>query len=191
MKFLLLLIVAASLSALGSPNQPPANTNASPAAQAVLKYIQSLPNRSDKKLLSGQFTDFGTNAGNSTKIFNLIQQRTGCYPAILGVDYANWHDGSIAAAVPNAAALDQWRHGGLVTINVHFFNPLRTNLTVSGLRDKNVDITPLLDPSSPVHAVWMRELDDIAASLTDRGATRVADLVREAASVYERRGLLK
>ena len=35
------------------------------------------------------------------------------------------------------------------------------------------------------------ELDDIAASLTDRGATRVADLVREAASVYERRGLLK
>jgi len=165
MKFFLLLLVASSLSAIGSPTQPPANTNASPAAQAVLKYIQSLPNRADKKLLSGQFTEFGTNAGNSEKIFNLIQQRTGCYPSILGVDYADWHDGSIAAAAPNAAALDQWRHGGLVTINVHFFNPLRTNLTVSGLRDKNVDITPLLDTSSPAHVVWLHELDDIAAGL--------------------------
>ena len=35
------------------------------------------------------------------------------------------------------------------------------------------------------------ELDAIAASLSERGATVVADLVREAASVYERRGLLK
>jgi len=166
MKFTLLLLVGGiALNAFGHPDQPPANPKASPAAQAVLKFIQGLQNRPDKKLLSGQFTDFGTNAGNSAKIFELIQQRTGCYPAILGVDYADWHDGSIAAAAPNAAALNQWRHGGLVTINVHFFNPLRTNLAVSGLRDKNVDITPLLDPTSPAHAVWMRELDDIAAGL--------------------------
>jgi mannan endo-1,4-beta-mannosidase len=166
MKFTLLLLVGGiALNAFGHPDQPPANPKASPAAQAVLKFIQGLQNRPDKKLLSGQFTDFGTNAGNSAKIFELIQQRTGCCPAILGVDYADWHDGSIAAAAPNAAALNQWRHGGLVTINVHFFNPLRTNLAVSGLRDKNVDITPLLDPTSPAHAVWMRELDDIAIGL--------------------------
>ena len=162
----LLLLLGFGSKVLGGETQPPANTNASPAARAVLQYVQGLQGRSEKRLLSGQFTDFGTNAAvNTKKVFDLIQQRTGCRPAILGVDYADWHDGSIAAAGPNAAALDQWRHGGLVTISAHFFNPLRTNLTVSGLRDKGVDIAPLLDPASPAHAIWLRELDDIAAGL--------------------------
>ena len=161
-----LLILCLSLNALADGHQQPANTNASFAAQAVLKYIQGLQGRADKRLLSGQFTDFGTNARSSTeKVFGQIQQRTGCTPAILGVDYADWHDGSIAAAEPNAAALGQWRHGGLVTITAHFFNPLRTNAPAGGLRDKGVDIKPLLDPASPAHAVWLHELDDIAAGL--------------------------
>ena len=134
---LLIVMVGLALNASGSPDQPPANPKASPATCAVLKYIQGLQDRTDKRLLSGQFTDFGTNAcRNTKKVFDLIQQRTGCCPAILGVDYADWHDGTIAAAEPNAAVLDQWRHGGLVTINAHFFNPLHTNLTVSGLRDR-------------------------------------------------------
>lgn len=174
-----LLIFGLALNALADGHQPPANTNASPAAQAVLKYIQSLQGRGEKRLLSGQFTDFGTNAHSSTeRVFGQIQQRTGCTPAILGVDYADWHDGSIAGAEPNAAALEQWRHGGLVTITAHFFNPLRTNAPVGGLRDKGVDIAPLLDPASPAHAVWLRELDDVAAGLQQLRAAGVVVLWR-------------
>ena len=164
--FLLILFAALALNIVASPNQPPANPNASPAARAVLKYIQGLQDRPERRLLSGQFTDFGTNASvNTKKVFERILLRTGSTPAILGVDYADWHNGSIAAAEPNTAALDQWQHGGLVTINAHFFNPLRTNLNLSGLRDKGVDIAPLLDPASPAHAIWLRELDDVAAGL--------------------------
>jgi len=175
----LFLMIAGTINALAAGWQPPANTNASPATQAVLKYIQALQGRSEKRLLSGQFTDFGTNAGiNSKKVFDQIQQRTGCTPAILGVDYADWHNGSIAADEPNAAALEQWRQGGLVTINAHFFNPLRTNSAVSGLRDKGVDITALLDPASPAHAIWLHELDDVAAGLQQLRAAGVVVLWR-------------
>jgi mannan endo-1,4-beta-mannosidase len=162
---LFFLLAGCVLNASGSADQPPANQNASPAARAVLKYIQGLQTRPGKRLLSGQFTDYGTNASNSGKILDRIQQRTGCCPAILGMDYADWHDGNIAAAAPNAAAIQHWQRGGLITINVHFFNPFRTNLNVSGLHDKGVDVTPLLDPASPAHAVWMRELDQVAAGL--------------------------
>ena len=179
MKYPLLFLLLGIASCLaGSPNQLPANPNASPAAHAVLKYIQGLQDRPEKRLLSGQFTEFGSVATNSSRIFDRIQQRTGCCPAILGVDYSDWHDGSIATLAPNAAALDQWRHGGLVTINAHFFNPLRTNLTISGLRDQGLDITPLLDPASLAHAVWMRELDDVAAGLQQLRAAGVVVLWR-------------
>ncbi len=173
------LIWGFAFNVLADGRQPPANTNASPAAQAVLKFIQGLQGRSEKRLLSGQFTDFGTNARSSTeRVFGQIQQRTGSTPAILGVDYADWHDGRIAAAEPNAAALEQWRSGGLVTITAHFFNPLRTNSPVGGLRDKGVDISPLLDPKSPAHAVWLRELDDEAAGLQQLRAAGVVVLWR-------------
>ena len=173
------LILAFAVNVLADGHQPPANTNASPAARGVLKYIQDLQGRSEKHLLSGQFTDFGMNANiNTKKVFDQIKQRTGRTPAILGVDYADWHNGSIAAAEPNAAALEQWKHGGLVTISAHFFNPLRTNSAVSGLRDKGVDITALLDPASPAHAIWLRELDDIAAGLQQLRAAGVVVLWR-------------
>jgi len=163
--YLSLLALGFALNAPGSPNQPAANPDASPATRAVLKYIQGLQGRPDKRLLSGQFTHYGTKADNSAEIFDRIQKKTGCYPAILGVDYADWHDGSIAPAVPNAAAIRHWQQGGLVAINAHFFNPLRTNANLSGLHDKGVDVSPLLDPQSPAHTVWMRELDQVAAGL--------------------------
>lgn len=176
---LLILLAVSITNGFGRPDQPTANPAASSAARAVLKYFQDLRARVDQRLLSGQFTDFGTNARvNSRKVFDRIQQRTGCCPAILGVDYADWNTGAIYAAEPNAAALEQWQHGGLVTINAHFFNPLRTNLSVSGLRDQGVDITPLLDSASPAHAVWLRELDDIAAGLQQLRAAGVVVLWR-------------
>ena len=163
LKFLLPALLL-TLNAVAAPDQPPADPAASPAARSVLKYIQGLSARPDKRLLSGQFTDFGPKASDASRIFDRIQQRTGSSPAILGVDYIAW-DGSVASAAPNAAALQQWQHGGLVAIEAHCANPFRTNLAVSGLRDQNVDVAPLLDPQSPAHAVWMRELDQMAAGL--------------------------
>ena len=37
----------------------PANPKANAKARALLNYLERLPQRADKRLLSGQFTDFG------------------------------------------------------------------------------------------------------------------------------------
>jgi mannan endo-1,4-beta-mannosidase len=170
------VLTCMAFAVAGGEFQPPANPQCSPAAAAVLKYLQSLPARKDRKLVSGQFTEFGTNA--STKLPDLIYQKTGCYPALFGEDYTDWHSGEIRFHEPNAAAIAYWRQGGLVTINAHFFNPLRTNSAASGLRDRGVDIAPLLDERSPAHKIWMRELDDIAAGLQELRAAGVVVLWR-------------
>ncbi len=175
---LLLLCLALAVNASAAPDQPPANPGANPVARAVLKYIQGLPARSDKRVLSGQFTEHSPGPNESSAVFNRIQQRTGCCPAILGVDYANWSDGSIDSAAANAAAIQQWQHGGLVAIEVHCGDPLRTNFLTSGLRDQNVDVTPLLDAKSPAHAVWMKQLDQMAAGLQALRAAGVVVLWR-------------
>ena len=172
------LISLLVLQASAAPDQPPANPAASPAARAELNFIQGLAARPDKRLLSGQFTDGGPRAGGSATLLDRIQQRSGCTPAILGVDYANWGDGSISTAAPNAAAIQHWQRGGLVAIEVHCFDPFRTNQTVSGLRDQDVDVTPLLDPQSSAHAVWMGELDQMAAGLQQLRAAGVVVLWR-------------
>jgi len=163
---------------MADPNQPLANPAASPTARAELTYIQGLAARPDKRVLSGQFTDCGDRASGSAAVFERIQQRSGGIPAILGVDYANWGDGGIAFAAPNAAAIQHWRHGGLVAIEVHCADPFRTNLTVSDLRDQDVDVTPLLDPQAPARAAWMQELDQMAAGLQQLRAAGVVVLWR-------------
>ena len=156
--------------------QPAANPQCSPAAKRVLKFIQERSSSPAARMVSGQFTHFGDEV--TLQPLERITVRTGCCPAILGVDYADWHTGAILPGQPNAAALAHWRHGGLVSINVHFFNPLRTNTALSGLRDRVVNIAPLLDTNSPAHAVWLRELDDIAAGLQQLQAGGVVVLWR-------------
>ena len=173
-----LFLCVLAFRAWADPYQPPANPAASPAARAELTYIQGLASRPDKRMLSGQFTEAGDKASGSAAILERIQQRSGRTPAILGVDYANWWNGGIAIAAPNAAAIQHWRQGGLVAIEVHCADPCRTNLTVSGLRDQDVDVTPLLDPHSPAHAVWMQELDQMAAGLQQLRAAGVVVLWR-------------
>ncbi len=167
-----------AFSVAAAPDQPPANPAASPAARSELTFIQGLSARPDHRVLSGQFTDAGARASRSAAMFDRIQECSGSTPAILGVDYANWADGRVASAAPNAAAIQQWKHGGLVAIEVHCADPCRTNRAVSGLRDQDVDVTPLLDPHSPAHAEWMRELDDMAAGLQQLRAAGVVVLWR-------------
>ena len=60
--------------------QSPANPQANAQAKAVLKYFQGLEARSDKRLLSGQFSNFGDRA--NLRLLNDIHDRTGHWPAI-------------------------------------------------------------------------------------------------------------
>jgi mannan endo-1,4-beta-mannosidase len=141
----------------------PANTNANPSAKTVLNYFTSLEPRKDKRLLSGQFSNFGN--GANLRLLERIHEKTGHWPALLGIDYADYSSSrsGLTFAVPNQTAIEYWKQGGLVTVSAHLYNPARTN--AGGLRDKGVDLASLLNPDSETHLRWMKELDQLADGL--------------------------
>jgi mannan endo-1,4-beta-mannosidase len=154
---LCLLASAISCSAL-----EPANRNANEKARVLLNYVEGLGARKEKRLLSGQFVDFGE--GASLRLPGEIQAATGKCPALLGVDYADFPKGSVTTSNCNRAVMEYWKQGGLVTVGVHLYNP--ANPKGGGLRDKGVDLTTLLSEGD-THDRWMRQLDLLAAGLQE------------------------
>jgi mannan endo-1,4-beta-mannosidase len=142
----------------------PANPQTKPAARVVLNYFHELANRREgRHILSGQFSDFG-NAAN-LRIMERIQEKTGHWPGLIGVDYADFGRGSLTYKTPNQVAIAYWRQHGLVTVMAHLYNPANPN--GGGLRDKGVNIGDLLQPDTDSHRRWMKELDLIAEGLTE------------------------
>jgi mannan endo-1,4-beta-mannosidase len=153
------MVCAADNSSVATP----ANPNANAKARAILKYFHELSGRQEKRLLSGQFADFGN--GASTRLMNEVHDKTGHWPALLGVDYADFSRGSLTTRSPNQACIEYWKQGGLVTISAHLFNP--ANPKGGGLRDKGVNLADLLQDGNDVHQRWMQELDMLATGLQE------------------------
>jgi mannan endo-1,4-beta-mannosidase len=163
------------LFALSAYGLEPANPAANAKAHAILNYLAGLERRPDKRLLSGQFADFGR--GANLRLFESIQEKTGKWPALMGVDYADFRKGGITTEGPNKAAIAYWNQGGLVTVSAHMYNPANPN--GGGLRDKGVELAALLgaegsasagkDAGAPgeTHQRWMRQLDEMAAGLQE------------------------
>ncbi|MFA5123227.1 glycosyl hydrolase [Zavarzinia sp.] len=147
----------------------PANPRANAKTRAVLDFIGSLETRPDKHLLSGQFTNFGTLV--SLELPEKIHQQTGHWPALIGVDYADFYDSTtaqrsnLAPRLPNQVAIAYWRAGGLVTVSAHLYNP--ANPDGGGLRDHGVDLAEVFMPGTATHQRWMQELDELAAGLQE------------------------
>jgi hypothetical protein len=80
-----------------------ANPDANEKARAVLAYIHGLEPRTDKRVLSGQFSNFGD--GASLRLLNQIHDQSGHWPAILGVDYLGGRAG-IRVDRADRAAID-------------------------------------------------------------------------------------
>jgi mannan endo-1,4-beta-mannosidase len=165
LRFLLILLLASVVKAHGQTANPDAN----PKARAILEYFSSLEKRTDKRLISGQFSDFGN--GASVRIVNQIHEQSGHWPALLGVDYVDFGKSDLTHANPNKAAIEYWKAGGLVTVSAHLYNPAKTNPAAGsrdgGLRDKDVDLATLLDTNSDTHGRWMMELDKLADGLQE------------------------
>jgi mannan endo-1,4-beta-mannosidase len=167
------LIALLAASAFAAP-QPTANPNANAPAKAILEYFQGLEGRTNKYVLSGQFSNFGR--GANLNLINQIHDRTGHWPALVGADYADFGSGGLTFDAPNRTAIAYWQQGGLVTISAHLYNPANSN--GGGLRDKGVDLETLLDPASPTHARWLHELDQLAGGLQQLQSSNVVVLWR-------------
>lgn len=142
----------------------PANPKANAATRAVLNYFQDLAGRATgKRILSGQFSNFGN--GANLRIMERIHETTGHWPALIGVDYADFPRGSLTTKIPNQAAIEYWKQGGLVTVMAHMYNPANPN--GGGLRDKGVDLADLLKEGTETHKRWIQELDLAADGLLE------------------------
>jgi len=179
MKPILTSLLLCSLLSSGFAASPtdPANPKATASARAILKYFQTLsatPPDAGRRVLSGQFTDFGP--GANLRLINQIHEQTGHWPALIGVDYADVGRGPLDYTASNRTARDYWNQGGLIKVSAHLYNPARTNK--AGLRDKGVDLASLLDPVSVAHTNWMEELDHLAAGLQELRDAQVVVLWR-------------
>jgi mannan endo-1,4-beta-mannosidase len=153
------ILWAAASSA--APSADPANPRASASARALLTYLQSLNGRTNQHILSGQFTDFGK--GANLRLVQRVHDRTVHWPAMIGVDYADFGSGSLTVEVPNRVASQYWKEGGLVTVSAHLYNPANPN--GGGLRDKGVNLEELLDTTTDTGRRWQHELDLVANGL--------------------------
>ena len=104
------LLLAMHLTTLPGHAQDPANTNSNARVKAILHYLQGLERRDDKRLLSGQFTSYGSHA--NLNLMTRIHDQTDHWPAIMGVDYSDFSR-KLGWKAPNKAAIDYWKQGGL------------------------------------------------------------------------------
>lgn len=165
------LVLALPASALAAQ---PANPAANARARAVLDYFHSLATKTNKQVVSGQFTDFGN--GSNLGIMQKIHDHTGHWPAMVGVDYADFGRGSLTYKKPNQTAIEYWKQGGLVHVMAHLYNP--ANPKGGGLRDKGVDMADLLKLGTDTHKRWMQELDLAAEGLLELKTNGVVVLWR-------------
>ena len=102
-----LLLLVASAGSVGALE--PANPKANAQARAILNYLDGLPRRADKRLLSGQFTD----AGRTAKLAMCaeVHEKTGHWPAMIGLDFADFPKGGLEYATVNRVA-DRVRPAG-------------------------------------------------------------------------------
>jgi mannan endo-1,4-beta-mannosidase len=141
----------------------PANPKTNARTRAVLNYLEKLPQKTDKRLVSGQFTDFGP--GAKLTCCQEAFQKTGHWPAMIGIDYADFGKGGLEYKTVNRLAIDYAKKGGLVTISAHLYNP--ANPKGGGLRDQGVDIKQIITPGNEAYDRWMKELDTLAAGLQE------------------------
>jgi uncharacterized protein (DUF1684 family) len=166
-----------SLLALGGRAElsaPPADPQLNVRGRAILGWFQGLQASPELKLVSGQFCNFGPAAKleDAEKIF----RATGRWPALISVDYTDFNRQWLDTHTTNRLLLDYWRAGGLVGASVHLNNPAKAG--GGGLRDMGLSLADLLVSGTPVHARWMRQLDDLATGLQELQAAGVVVLWR-------------
>jgi len=165
MKALRVLVIVLLVAAPpGAAAAPPANPNASAKAKQVLAYLQSLPQKAANKVLSGQNAQVGPKAPTGyTDFVEKLQQQTGKWVALVGVDYGYE---TIAADIKtvNQVAKQHWNKGGLVTVSHHLANPFTGG---DAWDTSGVDLTKLITTGTPENTKWIGWLDEIATGLAE------------------------
>jgi len=121
----LFLLCFVSYSQAANPAKT-ANPNASRDAQRVLDYLAHLPDRQEKRVISGHFVNTtGRGMVGFDQIIGGAYRSTGKWVAMIGSDYSMPGAGADyeLSKNPNPMLIDYWKQGGLVTVSWHAHNP--------------------------------------------------------------------
>ena len=142
------------------------------AAQRLLRWIASLPDRAEDRLISGQHVGFGEGvAGGYQRYVVELHRQTGRWVALVGADYGygrRWDESRghwDLLGGTNPTLIEHWGRSGLVTVSWHAPNPWTRKSSWDKSPDD--DLTALVDPADPMNAVWKADLDRVAAALKD------------------------
>jgi len=174
---LLSLFITASLSSIAFA-APASDPQASSKTQAVLDYLTNLPNRSDKRVISGQNT--GVNYVTDNLIEN-IHTATGKYPGLVGVDYFYANN-----STTNNQIIAWSNANSLITIHHHWNNPAtggsysRNNVAGAGSAwdTTNVDFVQLITNGTALNTTFKSYLDTVAGGLQTLQNNNVTVLYR-------------
>jgi len=139
-----------------------ANPNACVEAKAIMRYLRGLPERKEKKVISGQFESWGPAVKSISDPANnlaVIHRKTGKWVGLVGVEY---HAGRVYTNEPNRLCIEYWKKGGLAQIYLIMRNPAAPESRNGGGK---CDINLVLAGGHPYNRFFFSELDEIAAAL--------------------------
>jgi mannan endo-1,4-beta-mannosidase len=142
----------------------PANANATGAAVELLRFISSLPERPDARVLSGQFIRWCHNA--SLEEIEGVRRATGHWLAIASGDYYTndqQRGHPIDCARTNRVLAEYAKRGGIVSLSIHANN----SATGGPAWDTSQGLDWVDDPANEAHANWTRQLGQVADGLAE------------------------
>jgi mannan endo-1,4-beta-mannosidase len=150
----------------------PADPNASAATGTLFNYLSALPRKPSHRLVSGQWTGYGTvDTGEIKSIEQLTGQRVG----LVGADYLDISGTRMNFGGVNPNMINYWNDGSLVDIDAHFPNPW----TGRGPIDMTiVNFSDVITPGMPAYKAYMAHLDVVAAGLQQLQEAGVTVLFR-------------
>lgn len=167
-------------------NRPPApaDKNAHASTRVVYDYMTSLMDRSTGKLMSGQF--LGWYPHLTFEAVEKIQQNSGKWVAIIGVDYYETKLDDANLTKPeihkparwrevNPLAHEYWSKGGLTTLSLHMTNPH----TGGKAWDQSPKATiALLATEEEAGRIYMEQLNQVADGIDDLQKNGIVVLFR-------------
>ncbi len=175
---ILAVFAAIAVTQAQTASPTPANPNANATTRAILNYAYGLTNRTDNRVISGQFGSYGDGTTYNTALQQMqaVYNLTGQWPALTGMDCAT------PAGMNEVVRYltDMWNAGNLVTLSCHFRNPWTGGSATNWGNPDTADqwdrrsVLALTVPGTTVYNSWIGMLDNVAASLQileDRGVT--------------------
>jgi len=167
--WLAVVVVCFGFTASVVEAQAPANPNTNETARALLRYLHDLPNRPNKRVISGQrLHDFYGDQGRyrpptTNHPLGQVFDKTGQWPGIVSAEYANWHYSGTNQKViwreVNPVLIDYWNKGGLVELHFHPIGPSGT------INNPNENLDAILNSGGAFNSTYMALLDQAVAGL--------------------------